>query len=104
MDEKSVISKTIEFVKTELYGAEAGHDFWHVFRVWNLAKNIGKEEKIADMFVIELGSLLHDIADYKFHDGDETIGPKKAREFLVSLNVDEKTIEHVVSIIENISF
>ncbi len=103
MDEKIVISKTLEFVKTELYGAEAGHDFWHVFRVWNLAKTIGKEEK-ADMFVIELGALLHDIADSKFHSGDETIGPKKAKEFLESLKVNQKTIKHVVNIIENISF
>lgn len=104
MNEKNVISKTIEFIKDELYGAEAGHDFWHVMRVYNLAKNIGKEEKTANMIVIELGALLHDIADSKFHNGDETIGPKKAREFLMSLKIDEKTIKHVENIIENISF
>ena len=103
MNQNEIILKTLEFVKAELYGAEAGHDFWHVFRVWNLAKNIGKYEK-ADLFVVELGALLHDIADSKFHSGDETIGPKKAKEFLTSLKVDEKIIGHVVNIIENISF
>ncbi|MGB5393344.1 MAG: HD domain-containing protein, partial [Lutimonas sp.] len=57
-----------------------------------------------DDFILELGALLHDIADAKFHDGDETLGPKKAQHFLQDLKVPCEVIDHVVNIIENISF
>ena len=99
----SVIEKTVEFVKETLADAEGGHDWFHIYRVWKSAENIAKTEDV-DLFVVQLGSLLHDIADSKFYDGDESVGPKKASEFLSSLNVDEKIIEHVVLIIQNISF
>jgi uncharacterized protein len=98
-----IIQKTIDFVKAELSNAEKGHDFWHIYRVLELSKHIAVNEKV-DLFVVELGALLHDIADSKFHDGDETIGPNKARSFLELNNVDEKVINHVIKIIENISF
>ncbi|MCK4635622.1 MAG: HD domain-containing protein [Candidatus Moranbacteria bacterium] len=103
MDKAKVIDKTIEFVKEELKNAESGHDWWHIYRVWKLSKHIAKDEKV-NLFIVELGALLHDIADSKFHDGDETIGPKKARNFLQSLNVDEEIIDHIGKIIDNISF
>ena len=103
MDENRIISNTIDFVKEELIGAEGGHDWFHTERVFNNAKLIAKTEK-ADDFVVALGALLHDIADAKFHKGDETIGPKVAREFLFKQNIDSLIIEHVVKIIENISF
>ncbi|RNC88265.1 MAG: HD domain-containing protein [Winogradskyella sp.] len=99
----SVIEKTIAFVKTELKNAEGGHDWFHTERVYKNAILISKHENV-NTTIVSLASLLHDIADSKFHDGDETIGPKKAREFLFNENVDSKIIEHVVSIIENISF
>ncbi|MDD4151952.1 MAG: HD domain-containing protein, partial [Candidatus Gracilibacteria bacterium] len=82
---------------------DSAHDWWHIFRVWNLAKNIGKNENV-DMFVVELGALLHDIADYKFYDGDEMIGPRKVKEILTSLGVNEKIIVHVQNILKNISY
>lgn len=104
MDEKLIIDKTIEFVKETLKNAESGHDWWHVYRVWNLSKVIAKDEENVNLFIVELGALLHDIADSKFHNGDETIGAKKAHEFLHSLNVNAKVIEHVVNIITHISF
>lgn len=100
---EKIIEQSIAFVKETLAEAEGGHDWWHIFRVWQLAKHIQAEEN-ADQLTVELGALFHDIADSKFHDGDETVGPKKAREFLTSINVDEETITHVVNIIENISF
>ncbi len=103
MDQKIVIQSTVDFVKMALLNAEGGHDWWHIHRVWQLAKNIAESEK-ADLFVVELGALLHDIADSKFHNGDEEIGAQKAREFLSVLAVDEKTIVHVENIINNISF
>ena len=80
-----------------------GHDWWHIFRVWQLSKYIAETEK-ADMLVVELGALLHDIADAKFHNGDERVGPEKARNFLLSINVNEEIIIHVERIITNISF
>lgn len=54
--------------------------------------------------MVSLGALLHDIADAKFHDGDETVGPKIAKEFLDTLNVENAVIDHVINIINNISF
>ncbi len=103
MDRDTVIQKTVDFVKDELLNAEGGHDWWHVYRVWKLARQIARTEE-ADLFVVELGALLHDIADSKFHNGDETIGPRKARQFLGSIGVEENVIAHVEQIIAHISF
>jgi uncharacterized protein len=103
MDRNSIINKTTEFVKATLKNAEGGHDWFHIERVLNNAKLIAKGEHVDD-FVVILGALLHDIADSKFQEGDETVGPKKAAGFLLSLNVDSAIIEHVIKIIENISF
>ena len=104
MDRTEIIEKTIEFVKHTLAEAEGGHDWWHVCRVWETARKIAMNEKQVDLLVVELAALLHDIADYKFYDGDESIGPKMAREFLTSLQIEEATIKHVEQIIANISF
>ena len=97
------IDKTIAFVKTTLLGAEAGHDWFHIERVYGLANKIAETE-ICQIKIVQYAALLHDIADSKFHDGDETLGPKKAREFLNTLNEQHSTIDQVVKIIENISF
>lgn len=99
-----IVQRTVEFVKKTLKEAEGGHDWFHIERVWKNAQLIATKETGANMLVIELAALLHDIADSKFHDGDEHIGPRVAREFLESLNLDKATITHVVAIIENISF
>ncbi len=98
-----LIQNTIDFVKEKLDGAEAGHDWFHIERVWKLSKKIAENEKV-DSEVLELGALLHDIADPKFHDGDETLALKISRDFLESENVSEKIIEKVLFIIQNISF
>ena len=98
-----LIDKTIAFVKEKLDNAEGGHDWFHIERVYKNSIPIAQEEE-CDLIVVKLGALLHDIADSKFHDGDETIGPKTARTFLESENVFEETINHVINIIENISF
>lgn len=97
------IDQTINFVKKELEGAEAGHDWFHIQRVYNNALNLLKTEQANEQVVV-LGALLHDIADSKFHNGDETIGPKKAMEFMTSIDINDDVKEHVVKIIENISF
>lgn len=98
-----IIQQTISHVKEALSGAEAGHDWFHIERVWKTAKRIAQTEPV-DGFVAELGALLHDIADSKFHGGDEAIGPRKAREFLESLGVEESAVAHVVNIVAHISF
>tara|TARA_R110002012_G_scaffold283090_2_gene473076 strand:+ start:16130 stop:16786 length:657 start_codon:yes stop_codon:yes gene_type:complete len=103
MKNQKTITNTIAFVKKELQNAEGGHDWFHIERVYKNALLISESESV-DNLVVALGALLHDIADSKFHNGDETIGPKIAREFLFKENVDSKTIEHVVNIIKHISY
>ncbi|MEI7498539.1 MAG: HD domain-containing protein [Candidatus Falkowbacteria bacterium] len=103
MNKKEIVKKTVEYVKASLAGAEGGHDWWHAYRVWQLSKKIAATEQV-DLLVVELGALLHDIADSKFHNGDEEIGPKKAKKFMLSIGVKNEIVEHVVKIIRNISF
>jgi len=103
MTDLKLIEATKTFVQEHLENAEGGHDWFHILRVFNNAQLISKSENV-DAFVVALSALLHDIADSKFYDGDETVGPKMAREFLFKLDVDSIVIEHVVKIIENISF
>ena len=103
MSSEEIINKTIIFVKHTLADAEGGHDWFHIERVYRNSLLISKTESV-DALVVALGALLHDIADSKFNDGDDTIGPRIAREFLFKLNVDSTTIEHVIKIIENISY
>lgn len=99
-----IINNTILFVKNQLAHAEGGHDWFHIERVYKNALLIAEEEEECDLSVVKLAALLHDIADSKFHGGDETVGPKTARTFLESQNVSEDIILHVIAIIENISF
>ncbi len=103
MNTTSLVEDTIAFVKETLSDAEAGHDWFHTQRVFRNSLLIAKDEN-ADVLVVSLGALLHDIADAKFHQGDETVGPKMARAFLNSLEVEKEVIEKVCYIIEHISF
>lgn len=98
-----IVDKTIAFVKAQLKNAEGGHDWFHIERVYKNALLIAKEES-CNLEVVQLAALLHDIADSKFHNGDETIGPRTAKNFLEQENVSQETITHVLAIIENISF
>jgi len=103
MNNQDIIQATISFVKKELKGAEGGHDWFHIERVYKNAILISETEKV-DKLIVQLGALLHDIADSKFHKGDETVGPKRAKEFLASEGVSGDIQNHVIKIIENISF
>ena len=103
MKHSTIIDTTIAFVKEILKNAEGGHDWFHIERVFKNTLLIAKEEQV-DTLVVSLAALLHDIADPKFHNGDETIGPKKASEFLISQKVETATIAHVVKIIQHISY
>lgn len=103
MNRKAIINKTKKFVKQTLEGAEGGHDWFHTKRVLANSVHIAKKEN-ANLFVVQLAALLHDIADAKFHDGDETLGPNLASEFLEEQNVDPLNTEHIIKIIESVSF
>ena len=101
--QQKIIDQTENFVKEQLASAEGGHDWFHIYRVWKTAIAIGKEEQ-ADLFIVNLGALLHDIADAKFHNGNEEIGPQKATAFLKSLHVEQTVIDQIIGIIRYISF
>ena len=103
MSPSDLINRTANYIKTVLSGDGTGHDWWHVYRVWKMAKRIGHAEQ-ADPLVVELAALLHDIADWKFHDGDSSVGPTKAKDWLDSLGLDHGIIDQVCQIIANISF
>jgi len=98
-----MIDRTKAYVEKTLEGAEGGHDKWHAYNVWELSRRIAKGEG-ADLLTVELGALLHDIADPKFYNGDENVGPGMAEEFLSSLGIDGKIINDIINIILNISF
>jgi uncharacterized protein len=103
MNDAEIIEKTIEYVRGELEAAEGGHDWFHIQRVFRNTLLIARGEKV-NILVVSLAALLHDIADAKFHGGDEKIGPKKADSFMRSLKIPARDRKHVVKIIENISF
>ena len=103
MNYSSIVEATRAYVQEKLSGEGSGHDWWHVLRVWNNARTIAQKEN-ADLLVVDLAALLHDIGDHKFHSGDENIGPRLAREWLKQQQVEEKTIDHVCSIIRDLSF
>ena len=102
-NEKEIIDLTVDFVKKTLQNAEGGHDWWHIERVWKNAITIAQSENV-ELIVVTLAALLHDIADAKFHNGDEEIGPTRATQFLQSIHVEDDIIMHVEKIIRNISF
>lgn len=103
MNKSEILTKTEIHVRQKLEGEGSGHDWWHIHRVRNTALKLGKEER-ANLFIVELAALLHDIADHKFHGGDEEIGPVTAQSWLESLEVEESVIEHVCEIIRDVSF
>ncbi|REE08363.1 uncharacterized protein DFQ09_10742 [Winogradskyella pacifica] len=103
ISDTQLIEATIDFVKTELKNAEGGHDWFHIERVYKNSLLIAKQENV-DITVVSLAALLHDIADPKFHNGDEALGSRIASTFLLKHNVDSEIIEHVTQIIDNMSF
>ena len=103
MDKQLVVQKTMDYLKDKLKGEGTGHDWWHMYRVYKNAVHIAQSEDV-DMFLIELAALLHDIADYKFTNGDENEGSRQTRAWLESLNVDEDVIQNVCDIVKLVGF
>ncbi len=104
MQQQALIDTTADYVKSQLEGEGSGHDWWHIFRVWNNARYIASQEQGADQLTVELAALLHDIGDHKFHDGDETVGPRMVRAWLEQQSVSEDLIQSVCGIVEQLSF
>jgi uncharacterized protein len=102
-NDREIIEKTRAFIEQKFKGEGSGHDYWHMYRVWELSKHIAQKEEDVDMLVVELGAFLHDIADWKFHDDPEA-GPKATRSWLESINVDENIIYQVEDIVRNVSY
>jgi uncharacterized protein len=102
--QQEIVAATTAYVKDLLTGEGSGHDWWHIYRVWKNALHIASKEPGADLFVVELAALLHDVGDHKFHNGDETVGPRMVREWLEKLEVNEQVIQHICSIVKELSF
>ena len=102
-DQAEILAQTEAYVKEKLTGEGSGHDWWHIVRVRQNARTLCVHEQV-DGFVVELAALLHDIADHKFHDGDTSVGPRLAREWLTSLEVEDTIIHHITDIIADLSF
>jgi uncharacterized protein len=103
MSKTHILSKTEDYVRQKLEGEGSGHDWWHIHRVRNTALALAKQEH-ADLFIVEITALLHDIADHKFHGGDEEIGPTTARNWLEQTEVEASIIIHVCDIIRDVSY
>ena len=100
---EDVIKRIAAKVQAHLSDAEGGHDWWHIDRVWKNAILISERENVNNDLV-SLAALLHDIADPKFHNGDESIGPRLTKEWLEQENVDQESIEHIVNIVKHMSY
>lgn len=98
-----IIQETRAYVKSVLEGEGSGHDWWHIVRVVNNAMLIGKREN-ADLFIVELAALLHDVGDQKLHGGDESVGPRMTREWLQKMELDDATTQHIVDVIKDLSY
>jgi uncharacterized protein len=104
MSNQELVSKTADFIKKKFEKEGSGHDWWHLCRVWQLSKHIASSEKGADMLIVELAALLHDIADHKFHGGDTEIGAVEAGKWLRSIRAEQRVVKHVEEIVRHISF
>lgn len=103
MEKTEFIKKTADYIKKTFDNAHSGHDWWHMWRVWQNAKLIGKTEKV-DMFIVEMGALLHDISDWKFNSKKDSESGVQARKWLTQFILDEKTVNHICDIVANVSF
>ncbi len=103
MNKNKIIEDVKKYLKKNFKSEVTGHDWYHAWRVWKMSREIAKKEG-GDLFIIELAALLHDIADWKFHDGNIGIGGEKAKSLLRNLGVDNRSIKQICYIIENISF
>ena len=103
MHNDGLVERTAAHMRGLMGQEGSGHDWWHIYRVWRLAVEIARAEG-GDLEVVELAALLHDIADWKFHGGDEQIGSQRARQWLESLGAEERIVSAVEEIVLHISY
>lgn len=101
--QQEIANRTEEYIKAQTLGEGTGHDWWHIERVWKLSLQIAEQEN-ADQFIVSVGALVHDIADHKFHDGDASVGPARAKSWLESVGCTAAETEKIVAIVREISF
>jgi uncharacterized protein len=99
-----LIRATAQFIEHKFANEGSGHDWAHIRRVWLMARRLAVASPEADREVTELAALLHDIADWKFHDGDYEAGPRAARAWLQGLGAADPLIGRVETIIREVSF
>ena len=104
MNKKTVLDATVKYVKKVMGEESTGHDWWHAYRVWKLSLRIARKEENVDLFVVQLGALLHDITDWKFHDGSPNIEERTIRPLLKRIGADDETISKTIEIVKNVSF
>lgn len=104
MQRKQIIQETAKYIKEKFAVGVAGHDWWHIYRVWNMAKHIAREEKNGDMFVIELAALLHDLGDYKTSVAGEETASQEITAYLSRVSLPEALIGEVITIVQSVSF
>ena len=98
-----LVCRVAEHIKAKFASESSGHDWHHIHRVWKVARQIGAREAV-NQEVVELGALVHDIADWKFHDGDDSVGPREAERLLKIEGASAEVIEQVVEIVATISY
>lgn len=103
MNNKETIQHIVNLIKVKFEKEGSGHDWWHIYRVWQTSITIARQEK-ANLFVTELGALLHDVADWKFHNGDENAGGRETEKILNSLSINMATVNAVKDIVNQISY
>ena len=104
LNDQALINRTADFVREKFLHEGSGHDWEHIRRVWQVARALARDTPQANSLITELGALLHDVADWKFHDGDEEAGPRASRTWLESQQTEQSVIEAVELIIREISF
>jgi uncharacterized protein len=104
MNKRRILSQTIKYVRGKSTDQDVGHEWWHTYRVWKTALRIARHEKGVDLFVVQLGALLHDVADWKFNKGDEKVEERTTRAWLKKVGADDETIDKICYIVMNVSF
>ncbi len=104
MTQAQIVDLTQNDIKKQFEGEASGHDWWHIYRVWKTAIYIANQEGSVDLFVVELSALLHDIGDWKFHQGNTEMGPQLAKQWLTQHHVAESVVNHICQIIRETSF
>ena len=102
MKEENILLEVATYVEQKLSGEGSGHDWWHIVRVRNMAKNLALAEG-GDSFICQLAALVHDLVDDKLV-ADEGLALTEVRDLLTRLGVRSDQTDQVLTIIQAISY